>query len=138
MSHGLATVPAATIALLASIGWEIVSVDVDLVMGRALMDIRREDGRWLRISADALGRASIERWQRDREWCRASRTTPSYEGPVDVFLGRERYEGPRQMLRHLSHYVAENPAPGRAELPVGSVKAAVALLLAPAGASERR
>lgn len=138
MSHSLATVPPATIALLASIGWEIVSIDVDLVMGRALMDIRREDGRWLRLSADALGRASIERWQRDREWQRASRRAASYEGRADTFLGRERYEGPRQMLRHLSHYVAENPAPGRAELQVGTVKAAVALLLATAGASEPR
>lgn len=128
-SAALTVAPPATCAILASIGWEILSVEIDLVAGRALLDIRREDGRWLRLSADALGRASIERWQRDRAWQRSSRRAASYEGVADTFLGRERHEGPRQALRYLSHYVAENPAPGRGALPVGAVKSAVAALL---------
>lgn len=118
--------PAASL-LLASIGWEIEAVEIDLRRGRAMMVIRRADGRWLRLDADERGRASVERWHRRREWRRA-KDAAVVEVIVDAFLGRERATGAGSALRVLACYVAENPEPGREALGAGEVRRALALV----------
>lgn len=123
-------IPHAACALLASAGWEIVAVEIDLHAGRASMEIRRADGRWIYLAADRHGHASVERWQRSREWSRTSRRAASFERVDDTFLGRDRCEGPRQALRVVAHYLADNPAPGYRAITTGESKAALALLLA--------
>lgn len=115
--------------VLARGGWEIRDLDLDLVAGRAMIELHRADGRWLYLSADSLGRASVERWHRAAVVTRY-RGGPECDGHRDQFLGRTRFEGPRAALRHLSRYVADNPAPGRAGIEVGDVRGALAPLMA--------
>ena len=129
MTAPLAAVPPAVVATLASLGWEIRAVEIDLAAGRAVLEVHRADGRWLYLSADALGRATVERWQRRREWQRGAPRAPCYEGSVDTLLGRERCSGARSALRTVAHYLAANPAPGRAELAPETTRAALRLLL---------
>lgn len=52
-------------ATLARVGWEVRTLDLDLVSGRAVVELHRVDGRWLYLVADSLGRASVERWHRE-------------------------------------------------------------------------
>lgn len=111
------------------IGWEIRSVDIDLSTGKAVARLFRFDGRWLYLSADASGRAVIERWQREKV---VECGSPSIR---DRFLGRTSCAGARSALRSLCDYVAENPAPGLDALPVGSVRDAVRLLMSAEGQS---
>jgi len=123
----LAEVAPAALHALASIGWEIEAVEIDLCRGRAMMVIRRADGRWLRLDADEHGRASVERWHRRREWHRA-KDAAGAERIADDFLGRERATGAASALRVLACYVAENPAPGREALGAGEVRRALAMV----------
>lgn len=123
------TIPLAAHALLACAGWEIVAVDIDLAAGRASMDVRRHDGRWLRANMSAHG-ASVERWQRDRATARASRRAASYDGVSDTFLGRERCPDARAALRSVAHYLADNPATGYAALPHEQTMVVFALFVA--------
>lgn len=117
--------------ILARAGWEVRTLDLDPVAGRAVVEIHRADGRWLYLSADALGRASVERWHREAIVTRY-RGGPECDGHRDQFLGRTRFGGPRAALRHLSTYVADNPMPGRDRLDVGDVRGALAPLMVPA------
>lgn len=116
---------------LARVGWEIRSADIDLVRGKVAMCIFRHDGRWLHLSAEAEGRASVERWQRGRAVDR-HRGRLGFQADVikDEFLGRMRCNGAQSALRVLCDYVAENPAPGHAALPAADVHAALQSLLA--------
>lgn len=114
---------------LARAGWEIRTIDLDLVAGRAVLEIHRADGRWLYLAADSLGRASVERWHREAVVTRY-RGGPQCDSHRDQFLGRTRFEGPRAALRHLSRYVADNPAPGWAGIEVGDVRGVLAPLMA--------
>lgn len=117
-------------AILARAGWEVRTLDLDLVAGRAVLEIHRTDGRWLYLSADSIGRASVERWHREATVERCFGDGPQRDGHRDQFLGRMRFEGPRAALRHLSRYVADNPAPGWAEIEVGDVRGVLAPLMA--------
>lgn len=113
-------------------GWEVRNLDLDLVAGRATVELRRDDGRWVLLSVDAHGRASIERHQRTvvlgRHSSARGRVVRS-EQIEDVFLGRQRCDGARSALRALCNYVADNPAPGRPALPSSAVRAAFAPLM---------
>ena len=129
MTAPLVAIPPAVTATLASLGWEIRAVEIDLATGRAVLEVHRADGRWLYLSADALGRATVERWQRRREWQRVAPRAASVEAPVDTLLGRERCAGARSALRSVAHYLAANPAPGRAELAPEATRAALRLLM---------
>ena len=122
-------IPPAACAILASAGWEIVAVEIDLHAGRAVMEIRRADGRWLYLAADRHGHASVERWQRAGATMRTSRRAASFDGVADTFLGRDRCEGPREALRMVAHYLANNPAPGYRAITIGESEATLALLL---------
>jgi hypothetical protein len=124
----IASVPSAAVRALASIGWEIEAAEIDLHRGRAMMVLRRADGRWIRLDADELGRASVERWHRHREWIRAKGAAGA-ERVVDDFLGRDRATGAGSALRVLAAYVAENPAPGHKSIGVLGVRRALALLV---------
>lgn len=119
------TVPALTVALFERIGWEIRELTIDLAAGRAVVRLHRQDGRWLYVAADSSGRATVERWQRDRK--------PTGSGGADVvtdtFLGRTHCLGARAALRAMANYVADNPAPGRTALPRSDVRDGVRLLM---------
>jgi hypothetical protein len=119
------TVLAATLALT---GWEVRTVDLDLVAGRAVVEIHRYDGRWLWLNADGFGRASVERWHR-RAIVTRYRGGPQCDSSEDDFLGRTRCEGPRAALRHLCGYIADNPAPGFRSLPASDIRDALRPLL---------
>ena len=110
------------------IGWEIREVDIDTVAGRAVVRLHRFDGRWLHLAADDIGRASLERWQRDAIVYRY-RGGPQCDGHEDRFLGRSRHEGLRSGLRSLCTYIADNPAPGFPSLTSADVRRLVAPLL---------
>ncbi len=88
----------------------------------------RADGRWLFLSADAEGRATIERWQREETFDRR-KGGAGFDAIHDHFLGRLRCDGARAALRMLCTYVAENPAPGHVALPAADIRAAVRLLM---------
>ena len=98
---------------LASAGWKIEYVDLDLTKAAPTAAIRldREDGRWLWARVDTLGRCTMETFHREI----ALGVPGNYRGrharfPLidDVFLGRTRHEGPRALLRHLIRYLADN------------------------------
>src|SRR5690606_27333873 len=114
-------------------GWEARTIDLDFVAGRATVELHRDDGRWVLLSVDALGRAQIERHHRSITLGRHSSSRgkiPLSPQIADVFLGRQRYEGPRAAMRALCSYVADNPAPGKQALTVKSVRALFAPLMA--------
>jgi hypothetical protein len=94
-------------------GWEIEYVDLDLTgdQSRAEIKVMRSDGRWLFARVDQIGRASITRYHRDIALGR----TPGTRGRIplspqvnDQYLGRDRFEGARSMLRGLTSYIADN------------------------------
>ena len=94
-------------------GWEIHFVDLDLTADRPSADIRimRSDGRWLHARVDKLGRATIERHQRERRLAMSSATKgrcPLSPQVDDIFLGRSSYSGARSMLRDLTTYIVAN------------------------------
>ena len=94
-------------------GWEIEFLDLDLTGNQARADIKlvRNDGRWLLARVDSLGRASITRYHRTTYLGK----NPNTKGRVplspqidDEYLGRQRFEGARSMLRSLTSYIADN------------------------------
>ncbi|MGY0790913.1 hypothetical protein ACW7BJ_16225 [Azospirillum argentinense] len=100
-------------ALMNRAGWEIEYIDLDLTgdLPKATIKVTRADGRWLLARVDRLGRASVERFQRERFLGK----TPNVKGRAplspqvnDQFLGRSHYEGARSMLRGLTGYIADN------------------------------
>lgn len=108
--------PLASDALLrtmARAGWELDFVDLDLTGSDPTVEIRahRYDGLWFRAHVDRLGRATLERFQRKRSLGMA----PNRKGrrplvPLvdDTFLGRQKYEGARSMLRGMCSYLVDN------------------------------
>lgn len=99
--------------VMAAAGWEIQFVDLDLtgVHPRVDMRVMRDDGRWIHARVDALGRATVERFQRQR-WLGMSADTkgrrPLSPQVADEFLGREHCTGARAMLRGLTAYLTDN------------------------------
>ena len=131
------TIPSVLVALLEQIGWEIRAMDLDLASGRAVIEIHRADGRWIHVSTDRLGRASIERWQRETSMSRGNDGRRGMFRDVvnDRFLGRTRCAGPQALLLAMADYLATNPAPGRSALPESTTRAAVGLLMGDVGAT---
>ena len=94
-------------------GWDIVHIDLDLTGTQPRVEIRleRDDGRFLLARVDSLGRAGFETWQRERSLGMSPNTSgrrPLSPQLHDVFLGRQRFNGARSMLRGLTAYVALN------------------------------
>jgi hypothetical protein len=95
---------------LEKIGWELLSVEIDVTAEKARIELKNGD---LRVMFDAShGRSSItsERWERPQ--CRTGRKSDStiVSRVAPMFLGRQRCIGFRAGLRVLSHYVADNSA----------------------------
>lgn len=98
---------------MARAGWEISYIDLDLTQAHPTAEIKvcRVDGRWLHARVDALGRSTIETFQREK-WLGMSANTkgrrPLSPQVDDVFMGRRSFEGARSMLRNLTAYLADN------------------------------
>lgn len=100
---------------LATLGWDVQAIDIDLVAGRAKIELRRADGLLVTLAADGHGRASVTRELTvlRRGTCGAGGARGRgfiVERVATEFLGRTRYEGLRAALRGLAHYVALNSA----------------------------
>jgi hypothetical protein len=108
--------PCAADALLRTMdraGWSLDWVDMDLTGTSPTLEIRatRYDGLWLRAYVDGLGRATVERFHRERHLgMRGNEKGRRPLAPmVDVhFMGRQRYEGGRSMMRGLCAYLTDN------------------------------
>jgi hypothetical protein len=91
-------------------GWELRSVEADLVLGRLDITIHRNDGRWVHARLEA-NRCSVERWQREARFGRPqgrTGTVPSQDCVNDVFLGRFNFPTPVSAIRSLADYVTDN------------------------------
>lgn len=92
-------------------GWDIRVFDMDLREDRESVRIviASTDGRLVTLDA-RNGRASITREQTTRRTERTGRRGDAFRADRigHEFLGRDRYEGPRQALRHLAHYLVDN------------------------------
>ena len=96
-------------------GWVLSSVDLDLTGAAPKVEIRaiRFDGLWIRAHVDQLGRATPERFQRDCSLGmpknrQAGARLPMSPQLEDRFLGRQRYEGARTLMRYLCAYLTDN------------------------------
>lgn len=94
-------------------GWVLDWVDLDLTGSAPKLEIRatRYDGLWVRAYVDQLGRATLERFQRERGIGMAKNQKgrrPMVPLIDDHFMGRQRYEGGRSMMRGLCAYLTDN------------------------------
>ena len=99
---------------MASMGWEVHALELDLVRGRGRLELCRRDGRLVTLDAQG-GRATIT-----REHLFESVAVVGRRGdriPVRRvgarFLGRSHHEGVRSGLKALAHYVADNSSTER-------------------------
>ena len=102
-------------------GWDIRTVEIDLIAGRAIVEIHRFDGRWIYLAGSPEGSVNLERWHRTPTVYRY-RGGPECDGFNDQFLGRSRPEGLRSGLRSLCNYIADNPSPGFPALDMHEVR----------------
>ena len=102
-------------------GWDIRTVEIDLIAERAIVEIHRFDGRWVYLAGKAQGSVNLERWHRTPTVYRY-RGGPQCDWFDDQFLGRSRPEGLRTGLRSLCKYIADNPAPGFPALDMQDVR----------------
>ena len=118
-------------------GWTLDWADLDLTGSAPRLEIRatRHDGLWVRAYVDQLGRASLERFQRERSLGvtrnkKAGARMPMVPLIDDCFMGRQRYEGGRSMMRGLCTYLTDNAL---RPIPLADMRAAWApLMQAPA------
>lgn len=96
-------------------GWEIDYVDLDLTgeKPKAEIKVHRGDGRWLWAKVDTQGRASFETFQREsglgrQKGLKAGASAPLVPQRDDTFLGRQKFEGARSMLRGMTNYLVDN------------------------------
>jgi hypothetical protein len=93
-------------------GWEIDYIDLDLTGDQPKADIRvnRGDGRFVIAKVDGQGRAMFETFQRDRNLRMDPKNPQSRMAPHldDTFLGRQKFDGARSMLRGMVTYLADN------------------------------
>jgi hypothetical protein len=96
-------------------GWTLDWVDLDLTGRAPILDIRatRHDGLWLHAYVDQLGQATLERFKRERSSGmprnkKAGARMPTAPVITDYFMGRQRYEGGRSMMRGLCAYLTDN------------------------------
>lgn len=97
------------------IGWEVQRIDIDLTghTPRCEMVVAREDGRWLFLRGDTLGRFSMETWQRTIRLGMPDNRARNARLPLspqidDLFFGRRSFSGARVMLRCLCEYLVDN------------------------------
>jgi|CXWK01.1.fsa_nt_gi hypothetical protein len=94
---------------LAAMGWDLRAVDIDENLGRARIDVER-DNRTVIFFVDRLGRASFERFV-GRTYTEAlGRRGNRYLSDVRKleFIGRESFKDPREGLREFVAYLAHN------------------------------
>jgi hypothetical protein len=96
-------------------GWTLDWVDLDLTGRAPILEIRatRHDGLWAHAYVDQLGRATLERFKRERSSGmprnkKAGARMPTVPLSTDYFMGRQRYEGGRSMMRGLCAYLTDN------------------------------
>lgn len=96
-------------------GWTLDWADLDLTGITPRLEIRatRHDGLWLRAYVDQCGRATLERFQRERSLSAPKNKKAGSRMPMtpqidDHFLGRQRYEGARAMMRGMCDYLSAN------------------------------
>jgi len=109
-------------------GWKLVACEIDLVRGRARIEVESFGGLLVTLDAESH-RASVTRERIGYETVLIGRRgdrMPSQRIRME-FIGRQRYEGPRAALRGLCNYLEDN-AP-IAALPRYSVRALVAPLM---------
>lgn len=99
--------------VMALAGWEVEYADIDLTGAQPIAEIKatRDDGRWLWARVDSIGRCTTETFHRERTLGMARNQKgrrPLVPLVDDVFLGRQRHEGPRSMLRHMTSYLTDN------------------------------
>jgi len=110
------TKPSAIIKLqkvMSNAGWEINSIDIDLTGQKPIAEIklRRYDNRLLWARIDVYGDCMIETFQRESRLGMDPRNKgrhPQVTLIDDVFLGRQRYEGARSMMRGMTNYLSDN------------------------------
>lgn len=98
---------------LGRLGWEVDSIDVRIGSAGRTAEARfkRGDGRWIRVYVDALGRGSIERFQRVRGLVVPPNTGARQPlAPVveDRFMGRQRFQGVERLLAGACAYLEDN------------------------------
>ena len=98
-----------------SAGWEIEFIDLDLTGDHPKVDIKIHgaNGRWLLARVDSLGRSTMETFHRERTLGMTPNTRgcrPLSPQVTDTFLGRQKFSGPRQMLRVMTNYLTDNSA----------------------------
>jgi len=96
-----------------SAGWEVEYIDLDLTgeKPKAAIRVKRDDGRFLIAKVDSVGRASFETFQRERSLRMDGSTKgrrPLSPMVDDTFLGRQKFEGARSMLRGMVNYLVDN------------------------------
>ena len=96
-------------------GWEIEFIDLDLSGDQPKVDIKIHgtNGRWLLARVDSLGRSTMETFHRERTLGMTQNTRgcrPLSPQVTDTFLGRQKFAGPRQMLRVMTNYLTDNSA----------------------------
>jgi hypothetical protein len=96
-------------------GWTLDWVDLDLTGSSPRLDVRvmRHDGLWVRACVDQLGRATLERFQRERSLGSPPNKASGAKEPLaplvdDHFLGRQRFEDASSMMRGLCAYLTDN------------------------------
>lgn len=99
--------------VMALAGWEVAYADIDLTGAHPTAEIKvvRDDGRWLWARVDSIGRCATETFQRERTLGMAQNQKgrrPLVPLVDDVFLGRQRHEGARSMLRYMTNYLTDN------------------------------
>lgn len=118
--------------VLASVGWEVKFADANVSTGRVDVRFSRNDGRWLHVRRDEIGRTTVETWHRYIAEARASRRAASSDRVDDMFMGRREAEGIRSALRHVCGYIESNPAPALGPCSRYEIRRALAPLI-PAG-----
>lgn len=100
-------------SLLKDGGWQLEYFDIDLTSRGPALDVRmsRNDGRFVLARVDAIGRATLETFQRSRRLVMCEQTAgrrPLTPEVSDEFLGRQRCLSPRHLVKQLTHYLVDN------------------------------
>lgn len=114
LTHGINLTSAAKLSrVMRAAGWEIEFVDLDLTGDHPKVDIKihNANGLWLLARVDSIGRSAMETFHRERGLGMTPNTRgcrPLSPQVVDTFLGRQKFSGPRQMLRVMTNYLTDN------------------------------
>ncbi len=95
--------------VLASVGWEIRELTIDIAAQHAVVRLHRWDGRWIYVDYSPRG-AVVERWHTQTKHGKTKERKPiPWTFAEDEFLGRVKCPEVRSALREMCNYVA----PGR-------------------------